>query len=171
MIDLTDGAVSDVLQFDRFDFGDESLVVVGQERADHVEHGVTEATDVHDVSSLASLNRLVRLQIDVDQLRGRTQPRASALRLIQPTLVGNEGFPSGHHTGRTVPSRSDPALVIANENHAGELAIRMLLVGSYQRQRTICSTTTVLCQSLGDAQDRIVRIDLGIVSLCIERNG
>ncbi len=54
------------LQFDRFDFSDESLVVVRQERTDHVEHGVTEATDVHDVSSLASLNRLVRLQIDVD---------------------------------------------------------------------------------------------------------
>jgi hypothetical protein len=54
------------LQFDRFDFGDESLVVVGQERTDHVEHGVTEATDVHDIRSFASLNRLVRLQIDVD---------------------------------------------------------------------------------------------------------
>jgi hypothetical protein len=54
------------LQFDRFNFSDESLVVVGEERTDHVEHGVTEATDVHDVSSLASLNRLVRLQIDVD---------------------------------------------------------------------------------------------------------
>ena len=57
------------LQFDRFHFSDESLVVVGQERTDHVEHGVTEATDIHDVSSLASLDRLVRLQIDVDQLR------------------------------------------------------------------------------------------------------
>jgi hypothetical protein len=55
-----------LLQFDRFDFSDESLVVVRQERTDHVEHGVTEATDVHDVSSFASLNRLVRLQIDVD---------------------------------------------------------------------------------------------------------
>ena len=54
------------LQFDRFDFSDESLVIVGEERADHVEHGVTEATDVHDVRSFASLNRLVRLQIDVD---------------------------------------------------------------------------------------------------------
>jgi hypothetical protein len=32
------------LKFDRFDFSDESLVVVGQERTDHVEHGVTEAT-------------------------------------------------------------------------------------------------------------------------------
>ena len=29
LIDLADGAVSDVLQFDRFDFSDESLVVVG----------------------------------------------------------------------------------------------------------------------------------------------
>ena len=57
------------LQFDRFNFVDESLVVVGEERTDHVEHGVTEATDVHDVSSLACLNRLVGLQIDVDQLR------------------------------------------------------------------------------------------------------
>ena len=52
------------LQFDRFDFSDESLVVVGEKRTDHVEHGVTEATDVHDVSSLASLNRLVRLQMN-----------------------------------------------------------------------------------------------------------
>ena len=57
------------LQFDRFNFRDESLVVVGEERTDHVEHGVTEATDIHNVSSLTSLNRLVRLQIDVDQLR------------------------------------------------------------------------------------------------------
>ncbi len=55
------------LQFDRFDFSDESLVVVGKERADHVEHGVTD-TDVHDVSSFASLNRPVRLQIDANQL-------------------------------------------------------------------------------------------------------
>ena len=54
------------LQFDRFHFGDESLVVIRQERTDHVEYGVTEATDVHDVSSLTSLNRLVRLQIDAN---------------------------------------------------------------------------------------------------------
>ncbi len=54
------------LQFDRFNFSDESLVVVGKERTDHIEHGVTEATDVHDVGSLTSLNRLVRLQIDVN---------------------------------------------------------------------------------------------------------
>jgi hypothetical protein len=47
------------LQFDRFDFSDESLVVVGEERTDTSEHGVTEATDVHDVSSLTSLNRAV----------------------------------------------------------------------------------------------------------------
>jgi hypothetical protein len=56
------------LQFDRFDFSDESLVVVCEERTDHIAHGVTEATDVHDVSSLASMIRLVRLQIDIDQL-------------------------------------------------------------------------------------------------------
>ncbi len=58
---------------------------------------------------------------------------------------------------------SDPALVIANEDDAGELALRMLLVGSYQRQRTICSTTPVLCQPFSQAEDRIVWIDLGIV--------
>ncbi len=69
-----------------------------------------------------------------------------------------------------MPSCSDPALVIANENNAGELALRMLVVGSYQRQRTICSTTSVLCQPLSDAQDRIVWIHLGIVSRRIERN-
>ena len=57
------------LRFDRFNFSDESLVVISQERADHVEHGVTEATDIENVSSLASLNRLVRLQIDADQIR------------------------------------------------------------------------------------------------------
>jgi hypothetical protein len=34
------------LQFDRFNVSDESLVVVGPERTDHVEHGVTEAPDV-----------------------------------------------------------------------------------------------------------------------------
>ena len=54
------------LQFDRFNFSDESLVIVRKERTNHVEHGVTEATDVHDVSSLTSLNRLVRLQIDAN---------------------------------------------------------------------------------------------------------
>ena len=54
------------LQFDRFDFSDESLVIVRKERTDHIEYGVTEATDVHDVSSLTSLNRLVRLQIDAN---------------------------------------------------------------------------------------------------------
>ncbi len=54
------------LQFDRFNFSDESLVVVGEERTDHVEHGVTEASDVQNVRSFASLNRLVRLQVDVD---------------------------------------------------------------------------------------------------------
>ena len=39
------------LQFDCFNFSDESLVVVGEERTDHVEHGVAKAADVHDVSS------------------------------------------------------------------------------------------------------------------------
>jgi hypothetical protein len=38
------------LQFDRFNFSDESLAVVSEERAVHVEHGVTEATNVYDVS-------------------------------------------------------------------------------------------------------------------------
>ena len=118
------------LQFDRYNFGDESLVVVGQEPANYVENGVIEATDVHDVSSFTSLNRLVRLQIDADQLRIRIFTR-------QLALVGNERFPSSHHTGRSVPARSDPALVIANENNAGELAIRMLLVGSNRWQRTM----------------------------------
>jgi hypothetical protein len=61
------------LQFDRFDFSDESLVVVDLERTDHVECGVTEAADVRYIRSLTSLNRLVRLQIDVDQLRRRTR--------------------------------------------------------------------------------------------------
>jgi len=42
-----------------------------------------------------------------------------------------------------VSARPDPALVIANENNAGELALSMLLVGSYRRQRTIRSATTV----------------------------
>ena len=60
-----------LLQFDRFDFGDEPLAVVSEERTDHVEHGVTEATDIENVSSLACLNRLVWLQIDADQLRIR----------------------------------------------------------------------------------------------------
>jgi hypothetical protein len=39
-----------MLQFDCFDFNDESLIVVGDERVDHVERGLTEATYVHDVS-------------------------------------------------------------------------------------------------------------------------
>lgn len=52
------------LQFDRFNLSDESLVVVGKERTDHVEHGITEATDIHDVSALTSLNGLVRLQMN-----------------------------------------------------------------------------------------------------------
>jgi hypothetical protein len=42
------------LQLDRFDFSDESLVVVGEERTDHVEHGVTEATDVQRGSKAKS---------------------------------------------------------------------------------------------------------------------
>ena len=54
------------LQIDRFNFSDESLVVVGQERTDHVEHSVTEATDIENVSSFASLHRLVRLQVDAE---------------------------------------------------------------------------------------------------------
>jgi hypothetical protein len=43
------------LQFHRFHFSDESLVVVGQEPADHVEHGVTEATNFENVSPLTLL--------------------------------------------------------------------------------------------------------------------
>ena len=50
-----------LLQFDRFDFSNEALVVVGEERTDDVEHAVTETADVHDVSSLTSLDRLVGL--------------------------------------------------------------------------------------------------------------
>ena len=73
------------LQFNRFNFSDESLVVVGKERTDHVAHGVTEATDVHDVSPLTSLNRLVRLKVDVEQLRSR-------ILTCQLALVGNEGI-------------------------------------------------------------------------------
>jgi len=80
------------LQFNRFNFSDESLVVILQERTDHVEHGVTEATDVHDISPLTSLNRLVRLQIDANQLW-------VGFLTCQLALVGNEGFPSRHHTG------------------------------------------------------------------------
>ena len=49
---------------------------------------------------------------------------------MQSSLVGIESLPSRHHTGRSVPTCSDPALVIANENNAGELALRMLLVGA-----------------------------------------
>lgn len=37
-----------------------------QERTNHIEHGVTEATNVHDLSSLASLRRLVRLDVDTN---------------------------------------------------------------------------------------------------------
>jgi hypothetical protein len=58
--------VAIALQFNRLDVNDESMVVVGEERSDHVAHGVTEASDVHGVSSFTSLNRLVRIQIDVD---------------------------------------------------------------------------------------------------------
>jgi len=41
-----------------------------------------------------------------------------------------------------VPSCSNPALVIVivNENDAGELPLRKLLVGRYQRQRTVNAT-------------------------------
>jgi hypothetical protein len=78
-----------LLQFDRLNFGDESLVVVGEERTDHVEHGVTEATDVHDVSSLACLNRLVRLQVDADQLRIGVLTRHSLLE-ANATIVSNQ---------------------------------------------------------------------------------
>jgi hypothetical protein len=69
-------------QVDRFHFSDESLVVIGEERTNHVEHGVTEATDFHDVSSFTSLNRLVRLQIDVYQLRASYKTAANAMRLM-----------------------------------------------------------------------------------------
>jgi hypothetical protein len=80
------GPASNVgLQVHRFNFSDESLVVVGEERTDHIEYGVTEATDVDDVSSLTSLNRLVRLRIDVDSLR------ASFLSCLFAS-VGNDGF-------------------------------------------------------------------------------
>ncbi len=57
------------LQFNRLNFSNESLAVVGKERTDHVEHGLTEANDIENVRSLAILNYLVRLQIDVEQLR------------------------------------------------------------------------------------------------------
>ncbi len=40
------------LQLDRLDFGDEPSGVVTQVRGDHVDHGVTEAADVQDVSTL-----------------------------------------------------------------------------------------------------------------------
>jgi hypothetical protein len=49
------------LSFDRFNFSNESLAVVGEECTDRVEHGVTEAIDVQEGSLLASLNRLVGL--------------------------------------------------------------------------------------------------------------
>jgi hypothetical protein len=90
---------------------------------------------------MGPLMLIVRLQIVANQLRVGFQPGANALRLVKSSLVGNEGFPSRHHTGRSVPSCSEPALVIANDKDAGELALWMLLVGSYQRQRTICSST------------------------------
>lgn len=80
------------LQFDRFDFGDEALFVVSQEPTDDVEHGVTEATDVHDVSSLASLRCLIRLDVDANKLWVRVAAG-------QLALVGYEGFPGRQHTG------------------------------------------------------------------------
>lgn len=36
------------LKFDRFNFSDKSLVIVGEKRTDHCEPGVTVATDVHN---------------------------------------------------------------------------------------------------------------------------
>jgi hypothetical protein len=52
------------LQFDRFDFRKKSLVVIGEGGTDHIKHDVTDAADVHNVSSLTYLNCLVRLQIE-----------------------------------------------------------------------------------------------------------
>lgn len=48
-------------QFDRFNFSDESLVVVGKERTNLIEHGITESTAFQNVTSFATLDRLVRL--------------------------------------------------------------------------------------------------------------
>ena len=56
------------LQLDGFDFADEAGCVVFQERADDVEHGVTEAADVQDVVSLGCLAGSIGLDVDADQL-------------------------------------------------------------------------------------------------------
>ena len=116
--------LSHFLQFDRFNFGDEALVAVSEERADDVEHGVTETTDVHDVSSLTCLDRLVRLEVDADQLRSR---RATS----QLAADGRRRFPklSSHRSIRDGPR--NPTLVVADQYNSRKLAFTVQHIGSF----------------------------------------
>ena len=83
--------VSPRLQRHGFDLSDESLIVIFQKRADRIEHGVTEATDIHNVGAFIGLNGLVRLQVDADELGLNLFSR-------EPALTSNEILPSRHDT-------------------------------------------------------------------------
>lgn len=80
-----------------------------------------------------------------------TENAGDAVRLMlccQLALIGNEGFPNRHRTGRTEPSYSDPALVIAKQNNAGELALGILLVGNTKKCEVITAHYELLPSQL-----------------------
>jgi len=66
--------------------------------------------------------------------RGLTPGKAGDPQLA---MGGNECFPSGHHTGRSVPARSDQTLIISNKDNACELAVRLLLVGKDTKKHAL----------------------------------
>ena len=108
-----------LLQRNRLNFRDEAVGVVVQERGDHAEHGVTEAADVQDVATLRGL----RLQVDADQLR------SCKTLTLQANLILHEPLPLGQHARRAVGTRCerplliDPALAVAHQHAARELAV------------------------------------------------
>ena len=126
-----------------------------------MEHRVTEAADVQDVVTLRSLRRTVRLDVDADQLR---------IGDAESLLVLDELLPLGHHARRTVPTSTNPALVVAHQHAGRKLSLAKLRVGRAERDRAVGSTAAVLRQPLRQTQDRVGRINADVVRPSVERN-
>jgi hypothetical protein len=143
-------------QPNRFHLRHEAVAIGFHERRDHFEHGITEAADVQDVASLWCLRGGAGLNVDADQLG------ASDVATLECHLVLHELLPLRHHAGVLActidasPALVDPALVIAHQHHASKLALAVSLQCLADGQRAVGSTTTILGQPFGQAEDGVV---------------
>ena len=126
---------------------------------DDLEHGVTEAADVQDVGRDPAPGSSCTAA-------GRCRPasgRQSRGRAAEPG--SHERLPLGHHGRRALPARTDPALLVAHQHAAGELPVAISACWpSASGSEQFVPPPPILGQPLGQAQDRIARVEPRVVA-------